>query len=145
VRGNFQSWLGVTLCLVCFSLICCSRETPAVFAPVEVPVSPPPPSAYGPPVSYSREVAPVLEISCAECHNPDSLASGLDVTSHAALLRGGKRGPAVIPWSSKKSLLVRAITSRNIDFPMMPPGEGSLPYDVIMRIKRWIDQGAANN
>jgi mono/diheme cytochrome c family protein len=46
----------------------------------------------GEPVSYFRDVRPILRANCAGCHKPGKKKGGLDVTTYAALLRGGESG-----------------------------------------------------
>ena len=46
---------------------------------------------------FELKIRPVLAGTCFKCHGGDKTASGLRVDSRAALLKGGKRGPAVVP------------------------------------------------
>ncbi len=65
--------------------------------------------------------------------------SGLRLNSREALLKGGKRGPAVQPGDAAKSRLFQAIT--NAVQPAMPPGK-TLAAEEIAALKEWIDGGA---
>jgi predicted CXXCH cytochrome family protein len=40
------------------------------------------------PVSFEREVLPLLEKHCNECHHPHKTNSGLDLTQLSTMLRG---------------------------------------------------------
>src|SRR5438270_5587733 len=51
--------------------------------------------ALGQTVSYRKQVAPILAASCNACHGGAQPQSGLILTSHAAILKGGRRGKAV--------------------------------------------------
>ncbi|MBM3787638.1 MAG: DUF1549 domain-containing protein, partial [Acidobacteria bacterium] len=82
----------------------------------------------------------VLRKRCAGCHAGAGRKSGLDVTSHKALLRGGDRGPAVVPGVAKESLLYR-VSARTAE-PHMPFGAGALPAAELETLRAWIDAGA---
>src|SRR5690349_6910770 len=65
----------------------------------------------------------VLETKCAACHGPARM-SQLDVRDRALLLKGGKRGPAIVPGKADDSLLYKAV--RREGELQMPPGKGAL-------------------
>ena len=48
---------------------------------------------------YEREVLPLLQRNCFECHSHDSgkAKGGLVLDSRAAILAGGDSGPALVP------------------------------------------------
>ena len=81
----------------------------------------------------------ILQKNCASCHGATQM-SGFDVRKRDAILRGGKRGPAVIPGHSADSLLYRAV-SRDGDLKM-PPGKFGLSAEELASIRAWIDAGA---
>ncbi len=66
--------------------------------------------------------------------------SGLNVESREALLKGGSRGPALVPGKASESLLYRA-AAREGDVKM-PPGNKTLADDDLAAIRQWIDSGA---
>jgi len=78
----------------------------------------------------------LLEQRCAGCHNATARKSGLDVTSRAALLRGGDRGPAIDAANPRASLLYKAITHGAK--PHMPLGLPKLSVDEIAAVEAWI-------
>ena len=43
------------------------------------------------PVSFQKVIRPLLEDRCAMCHSADAKTSGFEVTSVAALLKGGRQ------------------------------------------------------
>ena len=81
----------------------------------------------------------ILQKNCASCHGAAQM-SGFDVRDRDALMRGGKRGAAVVPGHSKDSLLYRAIV-REGDLKM-PPGKAALTAGEIASVRSWIDSGA---
>src|SRR4051794_35237057 len=69
-----------------------------------IPVSLP---ARTQPVSYAREVADVLGAKCLGCHNMAMAESKLVLEDVAGMLKGGKRGPAIVPGKAEESLLFK--------------------------------------
>ncbi|HWE35555.1 MAG TPA: c-type cytochrome domain-containing protein [Isosphaeraceae bacterium] len=91
------------------------------------------------PVSYEREVVPLIEDECIACHDDGFETSDLSLASVEAMRKGGRRGPAIVPGKGKESLLVQFMTGARQ--PQMPP-KVQLPLDKVAVITRWIDQGA---
>lgn len=63
-----------------------------------------------------HDVIPILLRRCTVCHGPRRQEAGLDLRSRAAMLRGGKSGPAIVPSKPEESLLLKKIRSGE-----MPP------------------------
>ena len=87
---------------------------------------------------FETRVRPVLVDRCGACHG-ENAASGLRVDSLAGLLKGGKRGPAIVVGDPEASLLMRAI--RRSDLLQMPPA-GPLAVGEIAALETWIRDGA---
>jgi hypothetical protein len=66
--------------------------------------------------------------------------SDLDVRERAALLKGGKRGPAIVPGKAEESLLYKAV--RRDGELQMPPGKTALTAAEVGAIRDWINKGA---
>ena len=100
-------------------------------------------------VSYSSEVAPILNANCLACHKVDGagyLKSGLNMETYASLLAGTKYGPIIVPGNSLNSSMVILIDGKADPAISMPHGKlHLLPEKDRNIIKRWIDQGAKNN
>jgi hypothetical protein len=99
-------------------------------------------------VSYAKQVQPVLAKNCSECHapgQPGHTASGLDTTSHAALMKGGKFGPLVKPGDAFTSALNMLVEGRVDASIRMPHGRKKLSDDEIAVLKIWVNEGAKNN
>ncbi|NNC90408.1 MAG: hypothetical protein HKN82_18285, partial [Akkermansiaceae bacterium] len=47
-------------------------------------------------VDFEKEILPILEANCIECHGPDKQKSKLRVDQRAVLLRGGDSGLAAL-------------------------------------------------
>ncbi len=92
-----------------------------------------------PPVSYSRQIAPVLALRCYGCHGD---SGGLNLRTYADLMRGGNLGKAVVPGDPERSLLIHFIEGRRGEAQRMPLGGRSLSPARIEAFRRWIAAGA---
>jgi cytochrome c551/c552 len=88
---------------------------------------------------FDRRVAPILQRRCLACHNQDLKDGGVSFLDRSSLLKGGARGPAVVPGQPEASVLVRAI--RHDSEPMMPPGPKLSAKD-IATLTEWVRRGA---
>ena len=98
---------------------------------------------HGAPVSFQKDVRPLLEDHCAMCHSADARASGFQVSSVATLLKGGKTGAAVIPGKPEASPLVQYLAGYRQ--PRMPKGLPPLADSEIDVVRRWIAEGAKDD
>lgn len=91
---------------------------------------------------FATEVRPLLERSCMGCHGPGEFAQGgLDLTTIDGALRGGARGPAVVPGRPEQSLLLATV--RHADgVPAMPLGGKRLSDEEIRSLTAWVTEGA---
>ncbi len=94
------------------------------------------------PVSFSREVTPILERSCVACHQPSKLKGGLDVTTFKAIGAGGKHGPVLVAKAATTSRMVSQVKGPK---PEMPPEGKSLTEAEIGVLERWIAEGAVDD
>jgi hypothetical protein len=94
-------------------------------------------------VSYSQHVEPLFQQGCAfgQCHGSNS-AGGLNLESpsYSKLL---SRPGLVVSRESNNSLLVQRLDGRLQ--PRMPLNRTQLTQNQVNGIKKWIDEGAANN
>ena len=100
-------------------------------------------------VSYSKEIVPLLQKYCLECHvsgGSGYQASGLDMSSYETAMKGTKFGPVIKAGDSLSSTLVILVEGRADPSIKMPHGnrEGLTPEE-IKTLRAWIDQGARNN
>ena len=82
----------------------------------------------------------LLEQHCVPCHGGEKTKAGFDLTTHAALLRGGESGAAVVLGRPELSLFQRMITHE--EEPGMPHKKDKLPEAEIAIIAAWIRDGA---
>ncbi len=93
------------------------------------------------PVLYDKDIEPILVNKCAVCHSDNIKESKLDLGSYESLMKGGKRGAAIVAGKSGDSLLIKL--AGKTQKPAMPPkGEEPLTPEELALIKMWIDQGA---
>lgn len=95
------------------------------------------------PVSFVREIAPILAVHCQGCHHSGKAAMGFDLSSFDALKKGGKQsGPdeIVVPGKPGDSRLLEVIEAEAE--PRMPLKLPPLPESSIALIARWIAEGA---
>ncbi|MDW8122660.1 MAG: c-type cytochrome domain-containing protein [Armatimonadota bacterium] len=93
------------------------------------------------PVSYTKDIAPLMLKRCVACHGPDKQEDNLRLDSYEAILKGDKDGPVLIPGKSKESRLFLTLSGERE--PRMPPDPfPPLPPAEIELLRRWIDAGA---
>jgi hypothetical protein len=85
------------------------------------------------------KVRPVFEKNCVFCHNEETRSGGLSFGARQDVLKGGGRGPAVLPGNPDASLILRAIRHEG-DLKMPPTGK--LPEADIATLTEWVRQGA---
>jgi WD40 repeat protein/mono/diheme cytochrome c family protein len=98
------------------------------------------------PVSYYREVRPLLAQHCQGCHQPAKPQGGLVMTSVADLLKKGESDQtAVVPGKPAESLILEQITAKDGKPPAMPKGKDPLLERDVRLIQMWIAQGAKDD
>ncbi len=112
-------------------------ETAPVFVPqTPTPTVPPLSTATSQPIAadtWSGGLGDLLGQRCGACHGTSAL-SGLSVSSYAAVLQGGTRGPAVVPGKPDASVLVQIQAAGN--------HAGQLTDEELAVIIAWIESGA---
>ena len=98
-------------------------------------------------VSYSREIAELLENKCTGCHGSVLAEKGLNLESVAGMLKGGKRGPAIVRGKADSSLMFKMAAHRVS--PVMPPQDkpANKPMTSLELglLQRWINEGASDD
>ena len=97
--------------------------------------------AFAAPVDFVRDVRPIFEKHCYECHGEKKQKSGFRLDVKAAAFKGGdNHGPDIVPGKASESPLLHFLTSDDED-EVMPP-KGKLAAAEIETLTRWIDEGA---
>ncbi|HYG77324.1 MAG TPA: PSD1 and planctomycete cytochrome C domain-containing protein [Planctomycetota bacterium] len=98
------------------------------------------------PVSFTREVLPILSDNCFSCHGPDkhTRKSALRLDTREGATGTGKSGEvAIVPGKSAQSEVMKRILSKDAEEIMPPPkSHKTLKPAQIELIRRWIDEGA---
>lgn len=89
---------------------------------------------------FDRRVEPVLRKRCLGCHNEELKNGNISFLNRDSLLKGGSRGPAVVPGKPEASILILSL--RHNGELRMPPGE-KLPAQQIAILTEWVSRGAA--
>jgi len=91
---------------------------------------------------FHKQVRPILEASCIECHGVEKQKGNLRMDTRANLLKGGDSGPAIVPGNIDESILLERIFLPSDDDEIMPPENGPLSSNQQDILKRWIITGA---
>ncbi|MCA9079044.1 MAG: DUF1553 domain-containing protein [Planctomycetaceae bacterium] len=93
-------------------------------------------------VDYHRDIQPILETHCYDCHQGGKAKGGLQLDDRASLLRGGEsEEPAVVPGQADHGTLLQRITSDD-EATIMPPKGERLSAAEVGLLSRWIADGA---
>ncbi len=89
-----------------------------------------------PAASFQDRVQPIVFKNCNGCHTFGGHAGELRMDSLATLLKGGDRGPVVVPGHPESSLLLKAV--QYTDSGLQMPPRGKLADSDIAAIEKWI-------
>ncbi len=81
----------------------------------------------------------ILRDHCLACHSKPTIMSGLDLSTRESALKGGQRGPALVPGRAGDSRLYQAV--RRTTPLAMPPTKPLAEAD-IEALRQWIEAGA---
>ena len=94
------------------------------------------------PIDFNRDIQPLLNKHCAECHGGVKQRGDLNLTSHALAQAGGKSGePLLVSGRPEESELFLRLTHDDVDLRMPP--KTPLKEREISLIQNWIRQGAS--
>ena len=88
---------------------------------------------------FDERVEPILGKRCLGCHNDELKDGSISFMDRDSLLKGGSRGPAIVPGKPDDSVLIQAV--RQEGELKMPPGATLSPQD-IATLTEWIARGA---
>lgn len=91
-----------------------------------------------------HDVLPIVLLRCTACHGPQRKDGDLDLRTPAAMRKGGKHGPAIVPGDPGASLMIQRIETE-----ACPPQELLLKFFVkrpsteeVKTLRQWIAAGA---
>src|SRR5262249_55035873 len=91
--------------------------------------------------SSAETAVSILQRKCLQCHGETLRMSGLDLRTREALLKGGDKGPAIVPGDADASRAYRRVAG--LEQPVMPMAPlPPLSADERAILKAWINQGA---
>ena len=118
IRG-VVSW-ALTLCLVALAIVTARAE----------------------PVSFVREIAPVLRDKCLTCHGPEKAKGEYRLDTFELLQKpGSSKATPITAGAPGQSHLFELVTATDED-DRMPQKDEALPNKQIALIERWIMEGA---
>ena len=75
-------------------------------------------------VDFAKDIQPIFENSCFDCHDKETQKGRLGLDSVAGILSGGDSGePLFVRGSSAESLIIKRVTSENLKEVMPSKGE----------------------
>jgi len=96
------------------------------------------------PVEFARDIAPILEKNCLECHGQMQQKGGLRLDLKLTAMAGSDFGEekVIIPGDADESLLMWMVSSTDIEDRMPPEDKEPLGAEEIRLLEDWINQGA---
>jgi mono/diheme cytochrome c family protein len=88
---------------------------------------------------FENKIRPIFANNCYSCHTNSQLG-GLRLDSLEAMLKGGKRGPALVPGDAEKTLFLKAVSQTDPNLKMPPSGK--LKDTEIADLTAWVKAGA---
>jgi hypothetical protein len=92
-------------------------------------------------IDFFRDIQPLLESRCLECHRGPRAKGGLRLDDPTAAISGGDSGPAILPGDPAGSELLRRVQAEDGDERMPPTGERLTSAQTEL-LARWIKEGA---
>jgi WD40 repeat protein len=104
--------------------------------------APPAHAAPAVPISFIRDVAPILRESCFGCHGAKNPKGKLDMTHYASFRKGGTKDDPIVAGKPDESYILTVLKAT--DRTRMPPKDSgdALPAAKIAMLERWIEEGA---
>jgi hypothetical protein len=92
-------------------------------------------------VDFDREIRPLLQERCIECHGEKKQKGELRLDAKVHAFKGGHEGPAILAGKADASPLFQRVTSTDEDEKMPPKGEPLKPAQISL-IREWVNSGA---
>ncbi len=93
-------------------------------------------------VDFFKQVQPILETKCLECHRGGKAKGDLQLDTLAAAIQGGENdGAAITPGKPDHSSILKRVVSDDED-EVMPPKGAKLTADEVAALTTWIKEGA---
>jgi hypothetical protein len=89
--------------------------------------------------NFEKHIRPLLVEKCQSCHGEKKAQGGLRLDSRSAMLKGGNRGPAVVPRKPDESRLIKAV---GYSSELKMPPRGKLSAKETELLTQWVEAGA---
>ena len=93
-------------------------------------------------IDYEREVRPIFEASCDECHGARKQKADLRLDNLAAVFAREEPDTIIVPGDAEASLLFQRVILPADHEDVMPAKGDLLSKDQIEILRAWIDEGA---
>jgi WD40 repeat protein len=129
-------------CILCAALGLALALLFVLLAPSTLLAEDAPPAKADQPVSFIKDVAPILKENCMGCHGAKNPKGRLDMTKFESFKKGGTKDEPFVPGKPDDSYICDVLKAT--DKTRMPPKESgsALPKEKIAVIERWIAEGA---
>ncbi len=99
-------------------------------------------SASAATVDFVKDIQPIFEQHCYDCHGAEKQKSGLRLDVKSEAIKGGDaHAPNILPGKASQSPLLKFVSGEDKDVLMPPKGERLSKAQVAL-LRAWIDQGA---
>ena len=90
-----------------------------------------------------HDIQPIMLLRCTVCHGNRRQEGGLDLRTKAAMLKGGKSGPAIVLGKPEESLIIKRMAAEEMPprDKLLPSGVKVMPGNEVEMLKRWIELG----
>ncbi|MDX1952523.1 MAG: DUF1549 domain-containing protein, partial [Verrucomicrobiota bacterium] len=132
----FRYILILTLIVAFFGNIVIAAEKNSAMPPPNLAEYP----ASSSPVDFKKEIWPLLQKYCHQCHGPEKQKGGLRLDRKESALSGGDSGASIIPGESGASRIIHLMVG--VEDEIMPPKGERVKKEEISLLRGWIDQGA---
>ena len=95
-----------------------------------------------PAVDFNKDIAPIFEFKCVECHNENKVKGELRMDTFDWIMKGGDTGPAIVAGKPDESSIFERVTLPHDDIDIMPPEGDPLTDKEVASLKAWIAAGA---
>jgi len=91
-------------------------------------------------VSFSKDIVPIFQNSCVNCHGGEKTSKALDLKTFASTMAGSQSGAMIVPGDAANSKLIQSV-----QLGKMPKRGTKLTPDQIKLLVDWVNAGAKNN
>ena len=91
-------------------------------------------------VSFTKDVMPILNDRCVNCHGGQKTSKGLNLTTYGKLMAGSDNGPVITVGNPDNSKMFQLIMQGK-----MPKKGGKLSQAQVDILRDWIKAGAIDN